>query len=37
LDPKKVIGEDELEGYLLEGWDVQMTLPSGKILVRKLA
>jgi hypothetical protein len=34
-DPKKVVGEDELEGFLLEGWDVQMTLPSGKILIRK--
>jgi len=34
-DPRKVIGEDELERFLLEGWDVQMTLPSGKILVRK--
>ena len=32
--PKKVIGEDELERHLHEGWDVQMTLPSGKILVR---
>jgi len=31
----KVIGEDELERHLLEGWDVQLTLPSGKILVRK--
>jgi integrase len=34
-DPMKVIGEDELERHLLEGWDVQLTLPSGKILVRK--
>jgi hypothetical protein len=35
-DPKKIIGEDELEKHLLEGWDVQMTLPSGKILLKKL-
>jgi integrase len=35
-DPKRIVGEDELEKYLEEGWDVQMTLPSGKILVRKL-
>jgi hypothetical protein len=34
-DPKKVIDEGELERHLLDGWDVQMTLPSGKILVRK--
>jgi hypothetical protein len=36
-DPRKLIDEDELERHLLEGWDVQMTLPSGKILVRKLS
>jgi hypothetical protein len=35
-DPKKIVGEDELERCLEEGWDVLMTLPSGKILVRKL-
>ena len=35
-DPKKIVGEDELEKYLQQGWDVQMTLPSGKILVRKI-
>jgi hypothetical protein len=34
-DPKKVMDEGELERHLLDGWDVQMTLPSGKILVRK--
>ena len=34
-DPKKVIDEGELEKHLLDGWDVQMTLPSGKILIRK--
>lgn len=34
-DPKKIIQERELEGYLSDGWDVQTVLPSGKILVRK--
>jgi hypothetical protein len=34
-DPKKLIDEGELERHLVDGWDVQMTLPSGKILVRK--
>lgn len=34
-DPKKVIDEGELEKHLLDGWDVQFTLPSGKILIRK--
>ncbi|RLI46746.1 site-specific integrase [Candidatus Bathyarchaeota archaeon] len=34
-DPKKIVGEGELELYLAEGWDVQTVLPSGKILVRK--
>ena len=36
-DPKKIVGEDELERYLAEGWDVQTVLPSGKILIRKAA
>jgi hypothetical protein len=35
-DPKRIVSEDELEKYIHDGWDVQMTLPSGKILVRKL-
>jgi len=34
-DPKKIIDEDELERYLTEGWDLQIVLPSGRILVRK--
>ena len=34
-DPKKIICEDELEGYLAEGWDFVTVLPSGKILVRR--
>jgi len=34
-DPKKIIDENELEGYLNEGWNVQTVLPSGKILIRK--
>ena len=34
-DPKKIVGEGELERYLAEGWDVQTVLPSGKILIRK--
>jgi integrase len=34
-DPKKIVAEDELDSHLAEGWDVQMVLPSGKILIRK--
>lgn len=34
-DPKKIVSEGQLEHYLNEGWDVQMVLPSGKILVTK--
>ena len=34
-DPKKIVAEDELEHYLVEGWNVQTVLPSGKILIRK--
>jgi hypothetical protein len=36
-DPKKIVSERELEGYLAEGWDVQMILPSGRILLRRMA
>jgi integrase len=36
-DPKKVIKEDQLERYLAQGWDVQTVLPSGRILIRKIA
>ena len=34
-DPKKIITEDELEDYLSKGWDIQLVLPSGKIVIRK--
>lgn len=34
-DPKKVVNESELESYLVEGWDVQNILPSGRILIKK--
>jgi hypothetical protein len=34
-DPKKIVSENELEQYLVDGWDVQTVLPSGKILIRK--
>lgn len=34
-DPKKIVEEGELQGYLVQGWDVQTVLPSGKILIRK--
>jgi len=34
---KKIVSEDELERYLAEGWDVQTVLPSGRILIRKIA
>lgn len=35
-DPKRIVREDELEGYLAEGWDVQTVLPSGRILIRRV-
>ena len=35
-DPRKIVSEGELEGYLAEGWDVQAILPSGRILVRRI-
>ena len=34
-DPKKIVNEKELERYLAEGWDVQLILPSGKIIIRR--
>ena len=34
-DQKKIVTEEELEEYLSNGWDVQLILPSGKIVVRK--
>jgi len=36
-DPKKIVGETELEKYLAQGWDVQTVLPSGRIIVKKAA
>ncbi len=33
--PKKIVGEEELESYLADGWDVQTVLPSGRIMIRK--
>jgi hypothetical protein len=35
IDPKKIVGEAELERYLAQGWDVQTILPSGRISIRK--
>ncbi|MCP8305383.1 MAG: hypothetical protein H3Z50_07980 [archaeon] len=35
-DPKKIVKEEELENYIVEGWDVQTVLPSGKISIRRL-
>jgi hypothetical protein len=34
-NPHRIIGEDELEKHLAEGWNVQTILPSGRILIRK--
>ena len=34
-DPKRIVREEELEEYLVKGWDVQTVLPSGRILIRK--
>jgi len=34
-DLKKIVSEKELERYLAEGWDVQLILPSGKIIIRR--
>lgn len=33
-DPQKIVGEDELEAYLAEGWEFVSVLPSRKILIR---
>jgi len=33
---KKIVREDQLEGFLAEGWDIYSTLPSGAIVVRKI-
>ncbi len=34
-DPKRIVDEEELEGYLERGWDVQAILPSGRIIIKK--
>lgn len=34
-DPKKIVSEHDLSQHLEDGWDVQMVLPSGKILVKR--
>ena len=34
-EPKTIISEGELQKYLAEGWDINMILPSGKIVVTK--
>lgn len=33
-DPQRIVGEDELEAYLAEGWQFVSVLPSRKILIR---
>ncbi|MQY68777.1 MAG: hypothetical protein GH150_05295 [Hadesarchaea archaeon] len=33
-DPQKIVGEDELEAHLAEGWEFVSVLPSRKILIR---
>jgi len=33
---RRIVGEDEFERYLAEGWDVQTVLPSGRILIKRL-
>jgi hypothetical protein len=35
-NPQRIIREDELEGHLAEGWNVQTILPSGRILIKKV-
>ncbi len=34
-DPQKLVSENELERYLVEGWQFVSVLPSQKILIRK--
>jgi hypothetical protein len=34
-NPQRIVREDELEGYLKEGWHFVSTLPSQRILIRK--
>jgi hypothetical protein len=34
-DPQKIVGENELEKHLKEGWKFVSVLPSKKILIKK--
>jgi site-specific recombinase XerC len=34
-NPHRIVREEELERYLLKGWDVELVLPSGRILLRR--
>jgi hypothetical protein len=36
-DPKKIVREEDLERYLREGWDIYTILPSGKIVIKRVA
>ena len=36
-DPKKIVSEEELESYLNQGWDLEAVLPSGRLLIKKMA
>jgi hypothetical protein len=33
--PKRIVSEEELEGYLAEGWQFVSVLPSQRILIRR--
>ena len=33
VDCQKIVGEQELEAYLNDGWHVAAVLPSGKIVI----
>jgi len=35
-DPQRIVGEGELERCIAEGWEFVSSLPSGRVLVRKL-
>ena len=34
-DPQIIVGEEELENHLAEGWQFVSVLPSQRILIRK--
>ena len=34
-DPQMIVGEEELENHLSEGWEFVSTLPSARILIRR--